>query len=501
MSWVRTVAVAFVWTLLPGIGWGADLKFGLSGAVEYDDNIYRTETNKQDDVVFRITPKIGFLEDEGKLQWDLRYQAPWEKAVETNKVDGFYHYANAAASYHLDDSTQFFFNDSFSRADAVSRFTTFDSAGDTATLNTFREPVNRNSATLGVQHSFTPRLAGNLAFSNRLFQSDIPNRSNAMVYGANTNLVYSLSPHHRLGGGAAGTYQDFDKSNDGRIPSAQTFFLNVYGTWTWAIDETMTFQLTGGPTFVDTNQDAPAPQAERLVVPYQKNGPLVSGLELTSCGMVNGVRVYEKCTRLREAADAAESAAIEGLGSHSIGYLSGGRPPSTSDSSWTFFGEAALNKRWSPRLLSTLTYRRTDSTASGTGSATLDLVSLLTTWKISELWDVGFLADFTRRESTGPSTETYTVVDNATSDPGTISDEFAETIGLTARIVDRSLDTKRWGVSARMSRRITKHIYASLRYSYNQQTSKADTVGSTSDFSNHLVTFGVQYDFDRWHLW
>ena len=52
-----------------------------------------------------------------------------------------------------------------------------------------------------------------------------------------------------------------------------------------------------------------------------------------------------------------------------------------------------------------------------------------------------------------------------------------------------------------MSRRLTKHIRASLRYRYNEQSSKADTAGSSSDFKNHLVTLGVQYDFDRWHLW
>jgi opacity protein-like surface antigen len=91
------------------------------------------------------------------------------------------------------------------------------------------------------------------------------------------------------------------------------------------------------------------------------------------------------------------------------------------------------------------------------------------------------------------------VVQEAT-EPG-VSSEFAETLRLTASLVDVNLDTSRWGVSARMSRRLTKHIYASLRYTYNEQTSKATTAGSTSDFSNHLVSLGVQYKFDRWRLW
>ena len=169
-----------------------------------------------------------------------------------------------------------------------------------------------------------------------------------------------------------------------------------------------------------------------------------------------------------------------------------------SSSDWTFFGEAALNKRWSPRLLSTLTYRRTESTASGTGSATLDLVSLSTSWKISELWDGGLRADFTRRESTAPLQQTLIVVGDAA--PLGYPDR-AQSVGLTATTVKQSLATNRWGVAARMSRRLTKHIRASLRYTYNEQSSKTDTAGSSSDFSNHLVTLGVEYDFDRWHLW
>jgi hypothetical protein len=216
---------------------------------------------------------------------------------------------------------------------------------------------------------------------------------------------------------------------------------------------------------------------------------------------VNGLRVLEKCGVAREAANPAESAAIVAAGSQTLTNWLGGQPPSMSDTNWTFFGEAALSMRWSPRLTSTLMYRRTEDTASGTGSATLDLVSLNTSWQISELWDAGLRADFTRRESAAPSSQTYTVVQPATSDPGTINDAFAETVALTSSKVQRALNTDRWGVSAQMTRRITKHIRASLRYSYNEQTSRDDTLGTSSDFSNHLVTLGVQYDLDRWHLW
>jgi hypothetical protein len=486
--------------MLPGTGWGADLQLGLAGSAEYDTNVLRSSNDEKDDFVFRVIPKVSFIEDEGKFHWDLRYQMPWETAIETDRVQGLRHFLDVGANHHVNQRTQVFFDNSFRYSEAVSSVTELDEMG-APSVGTFREPVIRNNGTLGVQHGFTPRLTGNFAFSHRLFESEIRRRSDNMVYVGNTNLNYALSSRHKLGGGAAATYQDLEASTDGSIPPSQAFFLNIFGTWTWTIDETTSFQLTGGPAFVKNNQDAPPPVVERLVIPYAATTPLVSGFEVASCGEVNGVRVLEKCRVVREAANQAESDAIVNAGSQPLEFGPAGRPPSRSASSWDFFGEVALSKRWSPRLLSRFMYRRTESTASGAGSATLDLVSLTTNWQISELWDAGVRADFTRRESTAPTNQTFTVVQEATSDPGTINDAFAETVGLTSSKVTRALDTDRWGVAVRMSRRITKHMRASLRYTYNEQTSKDDTLGTSSDFSNHLVTLGVQYDFDRWHLW
>ncbi len=474
------------------------MKLGLAGSVEFDDNVLRSgdDENKDGDVVFRITPSVGFLEDEGKFHWNLGYSFPWERAVRTNAVSDVRHFLTAKASHQASERTRTFFTDSFSYTDSVRYFSTISEDGAVPTLGTFREPVIRNNATLGVQHSFTPLLMGNLTFSNRLFDTDIARRSNAMVYGANTNLVYSVSSHHQLGGGAAVTYQDFKESNDGAIAPSQAFFLNVYGTWTWTIDETLTFELTVGPTFVDNNQDAQPTQLTGPEFPNQELGGEFIAYDFSTCETVNGQRVFSGCvlnTALTlsapQASDTTDLSFVDGTNT-------GG-----SDSNWTFFGEAKLSKRWSPTLRSTFTYRRSESTASGAGSATLDLVSLLTTWRISELWDAGLRADFTRRESTAPRQETLIVVGPAPSPPSVPLIDAAESIGLTARTVDSSLDTNRWGVSARMSRRLTKRIHASLRYAYNEQTSKSGTTGSSSDFSNHLVTLGVKYNFDRWHLW
>ena len=109
MRCVRAVAVVFLWTMIPGTGWGADMQLGLAGSAEYDNNIYRSEAAKKDDLVFRINPKVKFIEDEGKFHWDLSYRMPWEKAIQTDRIDGLRHLLDADASYQVNGRTRIFF--------------------------------------------------------------------------------------------------------------------------------------------------------------------------------------------------------------------------------------------------------------------------------------------------------------------------------------------------------------------------------------------------------
>ncbi len=491
------------------------MRLGLSGAAEYDNNVFRTDVQKKDDFVFYITPKVWLIEDEGKFHWDLGYRAPYEKAIQTERVDGFRHFLNADASYFWRERTRIFFTDGFSYSDSVNRFTTIDDTGGPPTVGTFREPVIRNSATLGVQHSFTPRLAGNLAFTHRLFETDLPSRSDNMVYVGNTNLQYMLDSRHRLGGGAALTFQDLEAANNGRTPPTQTLFFNMYVSWTWALTETTNFSITGGPTYVDTQYDPPP-----VVISGQ---PLVPFFEDPGTGRVYVNNLSDCVDQIvppgglcptdnpwyLDPGDPDNADDIDSIRAvSSSATLSSIDDPSSGSSTWTFFGEVSLSKRWTPELASSLIYRRTESTASGTGSATLDLVSFVTTWQISELWKLQVLGDFTHRESVTPRQEYLLTVDDGTTN-GTIVWQSSFPAGFapayaaafTARTVERALDTDRWSVGLRMERRLTKHIRASLRYRYNEQSSEWRTAGSASDFSNHLVTLGVQYDFDRWHLW
>jgi hypothetical protein len=295
--------------------------------------------------------------------------------------------------------------------------------------------------------------------------------------------------------------------------------MNFFASWTWFIDETTTFGITAGPTFVDSSQDAPPTVIpDQQAVPFLEAGG-VSGIpdgsivvgNFGQCAPIEGQPAAPlggicPTTKLliqgESAAVDQDIANIRAQGQAQTYNLA--NPFELSDTSWTIFGEATLSKRWTPTLVSTLSYQRTDSTASGiAGSATVDFVNLVTTWQIGELWSASARADFTRRESVSPTTEVFVVQSNGVgqllSDPG-----FALAVAtnqLIQTVTNQDLDTNRWGAGAAVSRRITENLQASIRYTYNNQTSAGGTAGASSDFDDHLVSLGIVYAFDRYNLW
>jgi hypothetical protein len=188
-------------------------------------------------------------------------------------------------------------------------------------------------------------------------------------------------------------------------------------------------------------------------------------------------------------------------------YLAPFLPESVSDTRITYFANVGLTKRWSPVLVSSINYIRQDDTASGIdGGATIDAVTVGTSWRISDRWDASVRADWTLRESATNGSRVF-VVPCASGDVGcstNVSGLPAGTAGVDNVIqVDSqdSLDTQRWGAAARIAYRLTKNTVTSLQYAYNKQSSNGDTVGESSDFDDHLVTFTVQYNFEPIGLW
>ena len=74
--------------VLPGIAWGADVRLSLAGSTEYDSNVFRSPTDEKSDVVFRVAPRVGVVEDREKLNYSVGYSLPYEIGVKYKRRQG-----------------------------------------------------------------------------------------------------------------------------------------------------------------------------------------------------------------------------------------------------------------------------------------------------------------------------------------------------------------------------------------------------------------------------
>jgi hypothetical protein len=500
--------------MLPGMAWGAELRPSISGSAEYDDNVYRSSSDRQDDIVFRVTPRLAMVEDHDKLNYSVGYSLPFEIGVNSSDLRDLNHQADASFRYRLSPQTELFGTDGFYYVRGLYRQDQDLSDPNLGAVGDGRERVLQNALMVGATHYFTPRLSGTLRVNQGIFDTTQFNRANALSFGGTANAGYQLTPHHKLGGGFSYSRQSFDETFN--RPASDTDYYNLFGSWQWLFDETTSFEIQAGPALIYSNQDAPPATVNLRTIPFTERGDgslLVASYDIPSeCPMMDGVTLLfdnagNSCPQIL--VPASNTTAIDYITNVNgtdnpvtpVAYLPGFTAEKVSDTRLTYFASAGLTKRWSPTVASNLTYTRQDDTASGIdGGATLDALILTTSWRITERWDLAVRGDWTLRQSATNGSRVF-VVPGSTTVPGLPGFQVATSANVVQLDSADSLDTQRWGVATRLAHRLTKNTVTALQYAYNKQSSNGDTVGYGSDFDNHLVTFTVQYNFEPIGLW
>jgi hypothetical protein len=507
MRGVRAVAV-WLGLLLPGIAWGADLRLSISGASEYDSNVFRSEEDEKGDVVFRVTPHIVMVEDREKFNYSVGYQLPYEVAVKYNdqdEVNDFNHFFDAGFRYRVTPQTEVYADDSFYYAHGLFRqqeSTTDPVLGD---LGDNRGRVLNNDVSLGVTHNFTPRLSGSLRVRQGIYDTTQDFRSNALTFGGVASGAYQLTEQHQVGGGFNYARQMFDDTFN--RPGSNSDYYNLFGSWEWLFDETTTFSIQAGPALIYSDQDGPPATINQQQIPYSDNNDgTITAFAFQNCPVVDGNTLLfnpggETCSQIL-VDDAGAIATITGLPNIDYTYPAGFEPGGVTDTRLTYFANASLTKRWTPNLASSLGYVREENVASGIdGAAVMDAVTATTTWRISERWDASVRADWTLRQSATEGARVYVSVAPQIVAGVPVPVAAGVPDGLVTIDSADSLDSQRWGVAGRLAYRLTKNTVTALQYAYNRQSSEGDTVGEASDFDDHLVTFTVQYNFEPIGLW
>ena len=529
--------------------YGGDLEISIDGAAEYDDNVFRRQSDEEDDVLFRIRPGVRLFEDRGEdLNFSLGYEIPFEFAVENNEeLRDEDHIGEGHFAYHVSDRVQVFGRDRYGYMRSTLRRRSVGSDGVTApdapTIDEGRDRVTRNDASLGMTYMFAPRMVGRVVASSEFFDSTNENRSRNYSVGADADLQYTLTLKHQVGGGVGYGFQEFD-DRDGFAGSEVNTY-NLFGSWRWTIDETLVFDGRAGPSYLTQEQNSAPAVRTRPAVPFTVlPGGNVNGFDIngnavtepvgagsllvpsflaatgtgTNCAAVEGRFVASGCRPniVLDSADPTDQQIIGAILNSSV-PLTHINPAGDSGSNLTFFAQATLSKRWTPTLATGLRYLRHQGNASGLGgSVIVDAVSLSNTWDFWERWQLALRGDWTRRESVFDSEQTFDqVIAINDTDLGLPGGIFP--LGLFAGVCDPVLrcaagtsfnastrsriDTQRWGVAGRITHRLFRTTLLYVQVSYDDQESQTGSLGRTTDFENLLATFGVRHVFEPIKLW
>ena len=531
MSLVRSIVAAVIVLLGPTLVRGAGLRLSTTGSVEYDSNIRRSTANAESDVVWRASLKMRLGEQGNGYDYYVEYRLPYAVSTRTATLRDLNHFVGVGGRYQLGPKTSLSLSNNFAFVGSASRQRFEDDAG-VLQIDRRDELVTRINGGLTLSHTFTKRVQGNLNFRYSVFDSTDNNRRQASTVGGVGSLSYAVDSKNRVGFGANVTRQAFDDL-PGR-PGSETITYRGFLSWIVRFDETLSLSLRGGPTVVSTVQnrvltavvnpfsfevlpggvsvfdaavddppfdgvsdrflDFPSvPDGSLLITPFdcgpQLSTPVVDGMPVLACGIRSVIlKNGTNDVRIQEILD--DTVTLDAL------------PSAGRSRRVTFFGTASLAKRWTPRVRTSIDYRRTQSDASGLGgTAILDAVGASVSWRLSQLWSSSLRFDWTQRESAANASQNFRVI---AADPSGVADVPALAKQTGARVVVRvpnEISTRRWAIGARFVRTLTPRLKATLRLTFNRQSSRSGSAGRSTDFDTFGAILGFSYLFDPIAAW
>ncbi len=483
---------------------GADLSLSLAGSVEYDSNVFRSENNREEDGVFRGVPRLILRESGEELEYQVMYSVPYSRGFTESDIDDFDHIASARASFSVTDRLRVYGSERFTYRRFLRRSFENDGGdrGDSSEINNNRERVTRNDASLGFSYQLDPRLSAIVDARHTFYSSTRRNRATNWSIRTSAQLQYALTPRHRLGGGPTFTYQTFEE--EGPRESQDTRTYGIRGSWRWIVDDATTLSVSLVPSLFDTEQgdtstsvvDTFFPDTRRVV-----GGAFVSAF--VNCASIEGDRVVleNRCGDPNFFVPEGTAAFDQVTGSSNTVE----RAEGASDTTFALLGEVELTRRWTSTFTTRAGYVRRQSAASGLGGTTiLDVVNLSADWTPFERWEFNLRGDWSQRQSVAESTQSLPEAVEVPQLAGGL--DFGTPVaaysgGRISRTTDNEVDTQRWGIGARIGHRLARRTRLSLRFTYDKQSSKSRTSGTTSDFENYTAILGVRHEFEPIQLW
>ena len=464
MRWLGIVAGGAFALLAVAAGAGPPtLELGAEAAVGWDSNVASSSRNEQDDVIFRIGPRLTLEDRDGRVEWSLEYAPDYNDYLDFSQLDAWDHDVRAEVDWQVDPRTNLVVRDRYLDFSTFARFN--EQGGDVdAALGLDLQGIERNVLDVELTRQFSRgRFFGfYLNATTNDFEEDarVDNRS------ASARLAYSqaVTPTDTLGGFVRYLRQRFERpvGDDSR-----TDFVNFSLTWVHRFSPTLQLTVAGGPTWV-----MPESQSFEAEVDDARFYPIIRSTD-GSAGPV----MASTCPRLDdgtafitaecEVFDQREFVTALQLGDlvngtndletfNETGTLSTIGPDSGgADDSLTYFAQISLVKTWRSGRLS-LNYLRDEANSSGIGTSTLrDTVYLQGEWNPSPRWRFSATLRYERRET---ATDAATLVRAVTPTTLGVFDDVGQAVGFRTTTVENDLQANYYTLTTVVTYRWTERV-------------------------------------------
>jgi hypothetical protein len=468
----------FVWVLLAGIaipaaGMAEEVTFGVRSRAIYDTSAYTRDGRRVNAWSVGLGPETRLRSDPGgRLGYTIRYNA-W--------------YSNRRPK------TQLTFSDSFAHSQqAVFDFEEQEIDGQTVReLDAGRRTLDSNRASFSLKHSITSRIGSSITFSHSLREFSSEDQFDSFSLGGQASLGYQLSPRDRLSLGGGYNRQSIEGTDE--RSGSRTSIYRVFAGWSRQLSPTMSFNVRGGPTLIDSKKrdlNTVRPRFPRLATP----GGGVALIDFDTCTGGRD-RPLDTCSfnlidLVREPfppsidLDETTTLRVEGVTDTKADALR-----------TTFFGQASLAKSWH-QLSAQLSYRRTESPTSGIGtSTTVDSASGSLRWKPHQDWTFTLRGGWSQRTAlTDSLVPSGTIVE----DSGILGQggrRVAQSSALLFGTVSSGADVSQWTFAASAQHRLTRRSSLNFDFRFNDQNSKG-TFAAVSRAARYNGTISFGYTFD-----
>jgi hypothetical protein len=497
----KIIAIAAFAVLLAPAAGAEEVRLGIFGSVEYDDNLFNSEDNPIDDISIRTGPILGLRRSQGNFVYDLRYEPRFEHFVDGTADDAWDHSAFGRATWQITQRTsieatnRFLITRSLNRAGFIADPAAPD-LGPTTEIEVGRQRITRNLSTVGLEHIFTPRLTGRANFSYDIFRTNREDRFDSDVMSGSVSGEYVLRAQDRVGAGGGITYQNFMETDT--QPGRETFFYRLFATWFHSFDPSFTLSVQGGPTFVDSSQTSDTPTTATVqAFPFETTeGGGLRFIDSSTCPTTDDGQPF--------LADRCGLFGTEVTGMAAANARNAFRMVSQADGDTdaglrtTIFANIELQKRWE-HFRALARFRRSDSTSSGVGQSTvLNTLDGRVFWEPTERWQFMVGGSWNMRESA--TDETANGIGLGPPVPVLLSLAPPVTAlaspSVNLRVVesDSFVDVTTWTARFTARRYFGKQSMLFIRYLYVNQS--FDGATTQREFENHRILLGVRLILD-----